>query len=63
MQIQFDPKDLDMGEATIVLGMVLPAFVKGCKAQGDTLAEVQAGIAELLEGTWAGVSRAEEGKS
>jgi hypothetical protein len=63
MQIQFDPKDLDMGEATIVLGMVLPAFVKGCKAQGDTLAEIQAGIAELLEGTWAGVSRAEEGKS
>ena len=63
MQIQFDPKDLDMGEATIVLGMVLPAFVKGCKAQGDTLAEVQAGIAELLEGTWAGVSHAEEGKS
>ena len=63
MQIQFDPKATDLNEATVVLGMVLPAFVKGCKAQGDTLAEIQAGIAELLEGTWAGVSRAEEGKS
>lgn len=62
MQISFDPKATDMGEAIMVLGMVMPAFVKGSKAQGDTLAEIQAGMAELIEGTWAVVARAEKEK-
>ena len=52
MQISFDPKKMNLAEATIVLGMVLPAFVKGARAQGDTKVEVMAGIAELTEGVW-----------
>ena len=52
MQIQFDPKALDLGEALFLLGTVMPAFLKGCRAQGDTLDEVQAGMAELVAGLW-----------
>ncbi len=63
MQIQFDAKATDLSEAALVLGMVLPAFVKGCKAQGDTLAEVHAGIAELIDHAWEGIAAAKEGKA
>ena len=52
MQITFNPKDMNLAEATIILGMALPALVKGAKAQGDTKVEVMAGIAELTEGVW-----------
>lgn len=52
MQITFNPKDADLTEAGVILGMLMPSFVKGCKDQGDTLAEVQAGIADLVSGTW-----------
>lgn len=62
MQIQFDPKSMDMAEATIVLGMVFPAFVKGCQKQGDTLDEIQAAIAELVSHTWAGIVAAKDRK-
>ena len=58
MQISFDPKKMNLAEATIVLGMVLPAFVKGARAQGDTKVEVMAGIAEVTEGVWDGLSAA-----
>lgn len=52
MQIQFDPKAMNLSEAATVIGMALPAFIAGCRRQGDTLAEVQAGIAELVDQTW-----------
>ena len=58
MQISFDPQEMNLAEATIVLGMALPAFVKGARAQGDTKVEVMAGIAELTEGVWDGLSAA-----
>lgn len=58
MQIQFDPKNMDMPEATFVLSVVLTAFLKGCCAQGDTKAEVMAGVAELTSGVWDGMCRA-----
>ena len=62
MQISFDLKTMDMVEASLILGMLMPSFIRACKAQGDTLAEIQAGMAELIEGTWAGVARAEKEK-
>jgi hypothetical protein len=63
MQITFNPKAMELGEAATVMGMALPAFITGCRRQGDTLAEVQAGIAELVDQTWAGLSRDNEGKA
>lgn len=62
MQIQFDPNSIDQTEAAIILGMVIVAVVKGCHAKGDTLADVKAGLADLLDHTWTEVVGAKEPK-
>ena len=58
MQISFNPKEIDIAEASFILAFALAALVKGARAQGDTKVEVMAGIAELTEGVWDGLSAA-----
>lgn len=61
MQIQFNPKEMDLAEASVVLGLLLPAFVKGCRDQGDARDEVLAGMVELTGGVWDSLANAEKG--
>lgn len=60
MQISFNLKELDVAEATLVLGMVLSRLAKICQVRGDTKAEVVASIAEVTEGIWDGISQTDK---
>ncbi len=55
MQISFDPKSIDLSEAAMLLGLILPAFVRACRNQGDTFEEVQEGMKLLIAGAWEAV--------
>lgn len=60
MQITFNPKETDLAEASVLLGMIVPHFVKGCRAQGDSLEDVTAGLSQLVSGTWTALDAAEK---
>lgn len=60
MQITFNPREIDLTDATVLLGMIVPGFTKGCRAQGDSLDEVIAGLGELVSGCWAALETAEK---
>lgn len=60
MQISFNPKEIDLPEATMVMGLLMGGFVKGCRDQGDTCTEVQAGLSELARQVWQLLEAAEK---
>lgn len=60
MQITFNPREIDLAEATVLLGMIVPGFIKGCRAQGDSQEEVIAGLGEVVSGCWAALDTAEK---
>lgn len=60
MQITFESRTADLIDATMIFAMILPALVKGCRAQGDTLAEIEIGISELVTETWKKLEAAEK---
>lgn len=60
MQIAFNPEEVDLSEGTVLLGLILPGFVKGCLAQGASPDEIIAGFGELISQTCAHVAASQK---
>lgn len=52
MQIQFDPKTLEAGEAALIMGMSVAKVAAASRALGQSREQFLEGMAELAAQSW-----------